>query len=140
MAKKDLIKEKSVEVRYYSIIYNILDDIKILMNGLLDPIKKEELLGQAEVRSVIKVTGVGKIAGAYVTEGEIVRSASVRIIRDGVVIHDGKIKSLKRFKDDVKEVKNNYEFGISIENFDDIKEKDVIECYRMSEEKNEFYK
>ena len=137
---KDIAKEKGIEIRYYSIIYNILDDIKTLMNGLMDPVKKEEILGQAEVRSVMKVTGVGKIAGCYVTDGEIQRNAFVRVIRDGVVIYDGKIKSLKRFKEDVKEVKNNYECGINIENFDDIKDKDVLECYKVLVQKEDFYK
>lgn len=132
---RDLAKEKGVEIKYYSIIYDIIDDIKSIMSGFLDPIVKEKILGQAEIRNVIKISGVGKIAGCYVTDGEVRRNASIRLIRDGVVIFDGIIKTLRRFKDDVKEVKNNYECGIAIENYDDIKEGDVIECYEKVEEK-----
>lgn len=134
-AVKDLAKEKDVEIKYYSIIYDIIDEIKAIMSGLLEPIIKEKIIGQAEIRNVIKISSVGKIAGCYVTDGEIHRNANARLIRDGVVIFDSKIKTLKRFKEDVKEVKNNYECGIAIENYDDIKEKDIIECYEKIEEK-----
>jgi translation initiation factor IF-2 len=136
-AIKDLAKEKDVEIKYYSIIYNIIDDVKILMSGLLKPIEKEKIIGQAEVRNVIKISGIGNIAGCYVTDGEIRRNLSIRLIRDGIVIFTGKIKTLKRFKEDVREIKNNYECGISIENYDDIKEKDVIECFEITEQKRE---
>ena len=132
---KELAKEKSVEIRYYSIIYNIVDEVKSIMSGLLQPTTRENTIGEAEVRNVFKIGGVGKIAGCYVTSGEIRRNCGIKLIRDGIVIFDGKIKTLKRFKDDVKEVKNNYECGIAIENYDDIKEKDVIECYEVIEEK-----
>lgn len=132
---KDLAKEKDVKINYYSIIYNIIDDVKIMMSGLLKPVEKEKVLGQAEIRSIIRISGIGNVAGCYVVEGEIHKNASVRLIRDGIVIYNGKIKALKRFKDDVKEVKTNYECGISLENYDDIKEKDVIECYETVEEK-----
>jgi translation initiation factor IF-2 len=132
---KDLSKEKGVEIRYYSIIYNIIDEVKAILSGMLDPIIKEEKLGTADVRQVFKVSKVGTVAGCYITEGKIERNAKARLIRDAVVIFDGNIKALKRFKDDVKEVKQGYECGISIENYNDIKEKDVIECYKMIEEK-----
>ena len=132
---KDLAKHKGIEIRYYSIIYNIVDEIKSIMSGLLQPTTKENVIGEAEVRNVFKITGAGKVAGCYVTSGEIRRNLNVKLIRDGIVIFDGKIKTLKRFKDDVKEVKNNYECGIAIENYDDIKEKDIIECYEVVEEK-----
>ncbi|MBR2141454.1 MAG: translation initiation factor IF-2 [Rickettsiales bacterium] len=132
---KDLIKEKGVEIRYYSIIYNIVDEVKSILSGLLKPTTKENVVGEAEVRNVFKITGAGKVAGCYVTSGEIRRNLNIKLIRDGIVIFDGKIKTLKRFKDDVKEVKNNYECGIAIENYDDIKEKDIIECYEVVEEK-----
>lgn len=132
---KDLAKQKGIEIRYYSIIYNIVDEVKSIMSGLLQPTTKENVIGEAEVRNVFKISGAGKVAGCYVTSGEIRRNLNVKLIRDGIVIFDGKIKTLKRFKDDVKEVKNNYECGIAIENYDDIKEKDIIECYEVVEEK-----
>ena len=132
---KDLAKEKGVEIKYYSIIYNIIDEVKAIMSGLLQPTTKENIIGEAEIRNIFKVSGAGKVGGCYVTSGEIRRNANIRLIRDGIVIFDGKIKTLKRFKEDVKEVKNNYECGIAIENYDDIKEKDIIECYEILEEK-----
>lgn len=132
---KDLAKEKGIEIRYYSIIYNIIDEIKLILSGLLQPTIKEHVIGEAEIRNVFKITGAGKIAGCYVLSGEIRRNCNIKLIRDGIVIFDGKIKTLKRFKEDVKEVKNNYECGIAIENYDDIKEKDIIECYEVVEEK-----
>lgn len=132
---KDMAKEKGVEIKYYSIIYDVVDEIKALMSGLLKPVLREKTLGQAEIRNVIKIPNVGKVAGCYVTDGEIRRNADARLIRDGVVIFDSKIKTLRRFKEDVKEVKNNYECGITLENYDDIKEGDIIECYEKIEEK-----
>lgn len=131
----DLAKEKDIDIRYYSIIYNIVDDIKNILSGMLEPVKKEEIMGHAEVRQVFKITGVGKVAGSFVLDGEISRNDKVRLIRDGIVIYSGDLKALKRFKDDVKEVKSGYECGISIDNYDDIKEKDVIESFRITEEK-----
>jgi translation initiation factor IF-2 len=132
---KSSAQHKGVEIKYYSIIYNIIDDVTALMSGLLNPTLREEILGQAEIRSVIKVASVGKIAGCYVTSGEILRSSNIRLIRDNIVVFSGKIKTLRRFKDEVKEVKFGFECGISIENYDDIREKDVIECYKIVEEK-----
>ena len=131
----DLAKEKDIDIRYYSIIYNIVDDIKNILSGMLEPVKKEEIMGHAEVRQVFKITGVGKVAGSFVIDGEISRNDKVRLIRDGIVIYSGDLKTLKRFKDDVKEVKSGYECGISIDNYDDIKEKDIIESFRITEEK-----
>ena len=121
-------KEK-VDVRTYRIIYEAIQDVENAMKGLLAPVFKEEVSGHAEVRSVFKVTGVGSIAGCYVTDGKIKRSSIARILRDSVVIYEGSISSLKRFKDDAKEVAQNYECGIGIENFNDIKEGDVIEAF-----------
>ena len=131
----EMAKAKDVDIRYYSIIYNIVDDIKNILSGMLEPIKKEEILGHAEIRQVFKITGVGKVAGCFVLDGEISRNNKVRLIRDGVVIYSGELKALKRFKDDVKEVKAGYECGMSIDNYEDIKEKDVIESFKITEEK-----
>ena len=103
------------------------------MKGMLDPEFKEEVLGKAEVRNTFKVPNVGIIAGAYVQGGKVLRNAEIRLVRDGIVIHEGKISSLKRFKDDAKEVAQGYECGIGIENYNDIKEGDVIECFHMVE-------
>lgn len=131
----DMAKVKDVDIRYYSIIYNIVDDIKNILNGMLEPVKKEEIVGHAEIRQVFKITGSGKVAGCFVIDGEISRNNKVRLIRDGVVIYSGELKALKRFKDDVKEVKTGYECGMSIDNYDDIKEKDIIESFKITEEK-----
>ena len=131
----EMAKSKDVEIRYYSIIYNIVDDIKNILSGMLEPVKKEEITGHAEVRQVFKITGAGKVAGCFVVDGEISRNNKVRLIRDGIVIYSGELKALKRFKDDVKEVKSGYECGMSIENYDDIKEKDIIESFKIIEEK-----
>ncbi len=134
-AAKEIARAKAVDVRYYSIIYNVVDDIKALLSGMLEPTQHEEHLGHAEIRQVFKISNAGKIAGGFVTDGIIKRSAKVRILRDNVVIHDGILKTLKRFKEDAKEVKSGFECGFSIENFEDIKEKDVIECYEVVEQK-----
>lgn len=135
-AKKAAEKEK-VDIRTYRVIYDAIEDIKAALSGLLAPEIKEEELGQAEVRALFKVPKVGTVAGTYVTEGKILRSAKVRVVRDGVVIHDGEILSLKRFKDDVKEVQAGYECGIGIERFNDLKEGDIIEAYIFKEIKRE---
>ena len=130
---KDLANLKGVEIRYYSIIYNLVDDLKLLLSGLLNPNKTEEYLGSAEIRQVFKVSGAGKVAGAFVIDGNIKRNAKVRLLRNNVVVYNGSLKTLKRFKDDVKEVKNGFECGIALENYDDIKEHDMIECYEIIE-------
>jgi len=134
-AATDLAKLKSVDMRYYSIIYNVVDDLRLLLSGMLDPTKNEEYLGKAEIRQVFKISGSGKIGGSTVVDGMIKRNAKVRLLRNDIVIYDGILKTLKRFKDDVKEVKSGFECGIALENFEDIKEKDMIECYEIVEQK-----
>jgi translation initiation factor IF-2 len=129
----DLAKDAGVDVRMYRIIYNAIDDIEAAMKGMLTRKFKETVLGHAQVRQVFKVSGVGSVGGCYVTDGKITRSSEVRIVRDGIVIHEGKLASLKRFKDDVREVATGYECGIGIEKFNDIKENDVIEAFEMTE-------
>jgi translation initiation factor IF-2 len=128
----NLAEENKVEIRLYSIIYNALEDVKAAMEGLLPPTLVEKQYGKAEVRQIFKVKGVA-VAGCYVTEGKIVRSAKVRLVRDSVVAFDGKIASLKRFKDDVRDVAEGFECGIGLENYNDLKEKDVLECYEVEE-------
>jgi translation initiation factor IF-2 len=124
-----------VAIRYYNIIYNVLDDAKAILSGMLSPIRREEYLGQAEIRQVFNITKVGKIAGCMVTAGMVKRGAGVRLLRDDVVIHDsGTLKTLKRFKDEVKEVKEGMECGMAFENYDNIMEGDIIECYEVVEE------
>ncbi|MBQ6400910.1 MAG: translation initiation factor IF-2 [Firmicutes bacterium] len=122
-----------VQIRTYNVIYNIIDDVGNAMKGMLDPEFKEVVLGSVEIRTTFKVPGVGIVGGAYVTDGKVVRNEQIRLVRDGIVIHEGKISSLKRFKDDAKEVTQGYECGIGIENYNDIKEGDVIECFTMEE-------
>ena len=124
---------KGVEIRLYSIIYKVLEDIEAALKGMLDPVYEEVVTGQAEVRQTFKLSTVGTIAGCYVTDGVIERNSLVRVLRDGIVIFEGKMASLKRFKDDVKEVKSGFECGITIEKFNDIKEGDVIEASIMKE-------
>ncbi|NKQ40502.1 MAG: translation initiation factor IF-2 [Sulfurovum sp.] len=133
-AVKNKAKELGVEIKTYSIIYDIIDEVKALLGGLMSPVLNEEVTGQAEVRETFAVAKVGTIAGCKVSDGMIERNASARLIRDGVVIYTSKISSLKRFNDDVKEVKNGYECGIMLENFNDIKEGDVIEAFKEVEE------
>ncbi len=128
MAERD-----GIQIRTYNVIYNILDDVENAMKGMLDPEYREVVLGTVEIRETFKVPNVGIIGGAYVTDGKVVRNESVRLVRDGIVIHEGRISSLKRFKDDAKEVAQGYECGIGIENYNDIKEGDIIECFTMEE-------
>ncbi|MCQ2550595.1 MAG: translation initiation factor IF-2 [Clostridia bacterium] len=123
----------NIQIRLYRVIYDIINDVEDAMKGMLDPEFKEEVLGKAEVRSTFKVPGVGIIAGAYVQEGKVQRNAEIRLVRDGIVIHEGLISSLKRFKDDAKEVAKGFECGIGIEAYNDIKDGDVIECFHMVE-------
>ena len=111
-------------------------DVEAAMNGMLDPEFKETVIGHAEIRETFKVPGVGTIAGSYVTDGSIQRNAGIRLLRDNIVIHEGKISSLRRFKDDVKEVNSGYECGVGIENYNDIKEGDVFEAFIMEQIKN----
>lgn len=123
----------NVELRLYRVIYDIIDDIEDAMKGMLDPEFKEEVLGKAEVRETFKVPNVGVVAGTYVTEGKVQRNKQIRLVRDGIVIHEGLISSLKRFKDDAKEVEKGYECGLGIEKYNDIKPGDIIECFTMVE-------
>ena len=130
-----LAEKENVDIRLYRIIYNAIEDIQNAMKGLFKPVFKEVELGRISVRNTFKVSGVGTIAGAYVQDGKVSRNAQVRVVRDGIVVHEGKISSLKRFKDDVKEVAAGYECGIGIENFNDIHEGDTIEAFVMEEVK-----
>lgn len=130
---KTLAEREKVDVRLYRIIYEAIDDIEAAMKGMLAPKYKEVILGHAEVRSAFKITGVGMVAGSYVTDGKILRAGKIRLLRDNTVIRDGNINALKRFKDDVKEVAQGFECGISLEDFNDIKEGDIIECYQLEE-------
>ncbi len=132
---KDKAKEEGVEIRFYDIIYKAVEEMEAAMQGMLDPEYEENVLGSAEIKQIFKFSKVGNIAGSSVTDGVIKRDSKARIIRDGVVIYDGKIGSLQREKDTVKEVKKGYECGITIENFNDIKVGDVIEAYEMVEKK-----
>ena len=126
---------EGVDIRLHSIIYKVIDEIEAAMKGLLDPVFEEKVTGQLEVRQTFKVSKVGTIAGCYVTDGSVSRNASVRVIRDGIVVFEGELGSLKRFKDEVKEVNYGYECGITIDRFNDIKEGDIIEAYVMEEVK-----
>jgi translation initiation factor IF-2 len=125
--------QQEVDIRLYRVIYQAIEEIEAAMKGMLDPEFKEVMLGHAEIRQTFKVSGVGTIAGAYVTDGKITRTGKVRLVRNGIVVYEGAVESLKRFKDDAKEVTENYECGIGFENFNDIKEGDIIECYMMEE-------
>lgn len=124
-----------VDIRYYSIIYNLIDDIKSIMSGMLSPIIREVYIGSVDIRQVFNITKVGKVAGSYVTKGVIKRGAGVRLLREDIVIHEGKLKTLKRFKEDVKEVSENYECGIAFENYEDIRVGDKVEVFEIVEEK-----
>jgi len=126
-------EDKGVDIRLYRVIYTAIEEIEAAMKGMLDPTYKEEVTGHAEIRQTFKVSGVGTIAGCYVTDGTITRNTQVRIVRDGIIVHEGELASLKRFKDDVKEVNSGYECGLSIEKFNDIKEGDVVEGFKMVE-------
>ena len=130
---RDAAEKEGVDIRLYRIIYQAIEDVEKAMKGLLAPEFKENLLGHAQVRNVFKITGAGTIAGSYVTDGKVQRNASVRLLRDNVVIFEGKLSSLRRFKDDVKEVAAGYECGIGLENYNDIKENDVVECFVMEQ-------
>ncbi len=132
---KTLAERDEIEIKQYSVIYQAIDDVKAAMKGMLDPVFEEKVIGNVEVRQTFKVSNVGTIAGAYVLEGKIERNAGVRVLRENVVIHEGKLATLKRFKDDVKEVTKGFECGIQIENYNDILEGDTLEVYIMEEVK-----
>ena len=130
---RDMARQDGVDIRYYSIIYDVVDDIKKALEGMLSPELREKIIGYAEIRNVFNITGVGKVGGCMVTEGFVKRGARVRLLRDNVVIHDGALAQLKRFKEDVREVKSGYECGMSFENYNDIQVGDYIECYEVEE-------
>jgi translation initiation factor IF-2 len=128
---RDRARRDGVEIRYYNIIYNVVDDIKAALSGLLTPEVREKFLGNAEILEVFNISKVGKVAGCRVTEGMVRRGASVRLIRDDVVIHEGELSTLKRFKDEVKEVQTGQECGMAFANYHDIQKGDVIECFEV---------
>jgi translation initiation factor IF-2 len=130
---REMARRDGVEIRYYSVIYDIIDDIKAAMSGLLSPTLRERFLGNAEIREVFNISKVGKIAGCRVTEGMVKRGAKVRLLRDNVVIHEGTLKTLRRFKDEVREVQDGYECGMAFENYQDIQVGDVIECFEVEQ-------
>ena len=128
---RKLAEKEQVDIRLYRVIYEVIEDVKAAIHGLLEPEYEEKVLGQAEIRQIFKVSRIGTVAGSYVLDGKITRNANMRVIRDGTIIHEGKIESLKRFKDDVKEVNTGFECGIVLENFNDLKEKDILEAFEM---------
>jgi translation initiation factor IF-2 len=130
---RKLAENNGVQIRYYDIIYNAVDDVKAALSGLLAPERKETQLGLVEVREVYRISKVGVVAGCYVQEGLVRRGAKIRVLRDNVVIHDGELDSLKRFKDDVREVKAGFECGLSIKNFNDVQKGDQLEVYEVVE-------
>ena len=132
---KTVADSEGVEIKTYSIIYDAINDVEAAMKGMLDPVFKEVIIGNAEVRQTFKISNVGTIAGAYVLDGKLSRNAGIRVIRDNIVLHDGKLVSLKRFKDDVKEVNHGYECGLQIENYNDLQEGDTLEVYIMEQVK-----
>ena len=132
---REAAERTGIEIRYYNIIYNLIDDVKAAMSGLLPPALRETMLGNALILEVFNITKVGKVAGCRVTDGTVERGANVRLIRDNVVVHEGKLSTLKRFKDEVKEVQAGQECGMAFESYQDMRQGDVIECYRVEEVK-----
>lgn len=130
---KNVAEDQKVDIRLYRVIYNAIEDITAAMKGMLDPVYEEKIVGHAEIRQIFKASGVGTIGGSYVTDGKFVRNAKVRIIRDGIVVYDGELATLRRFKDDVKEVNAGYECGLLFNKFNDIKEGDIVEAFVMEE-------
>ena len=128
---RDMAKRDNVEIRYYSIIYNIIDDVRASMSGLLAPSIKENFLGYAEILEVFNISKVGKVAGCRITEGKVLRGNKVRLLRDNVVIHEGSLSTLKRFKDEVREVNVGQECGMAFENYHDLQKGDLIECFEL---------
>jgi translation initiation factor IF-2 len=133
LTARKLAESSGVDIRYYNIIYEAVDEVKAALSGMLAPEKKESRLGLVEVREVYKISKVGTVAGCYVLEGLVRRGSRVRVLRDNVVIHDGELDSLKRFKDDVREVKAGFECGLSVKNFNDIEKNDQLESYEIVE-------
>ena len=130
---KNLAETEDVEIRLYSVIYDAINDVKDAMEGMLAPEEEEVIVGNVEIRDIFKISKVGTVAGCMVIDGVIKRSNDIRIIRDGIVVYSGEIGQLKRFKEDVQEVKNGYECGLSIKNFNDLKVGDVVESYEIRE-------
>jgi translation initiation factor IF-2 len=130
---REATEQQGIEIRYYNIIYNLVDDVKAAMSGLLSPERRETMLGNAEIIEIFNISKVGKVAGCRVTDGVVQRGANVRLIRDNVVIHEGKLSTLKRFKDEVREVPAGQECGMAFEKYEDMRVGDVIECYRVEE-------
>ena len=134
---KEIAEKEKVDIRYYNVIYDVIDSIKKAMKGLLEPEYKENIIGHAEVKQTFRIPKVGTVAGCFVSDGRVERNAKVRVLRDGVVVYEGKISSLKRFKEDVKEVPTGYECGVGIEGFNDIKEGDILEVYNIEQVRSE---
>jgi translation initiation factor IF-2 len=132
-AARKLIDNTGVDVRYYDVIYNAVDDVKAALSGMLTPDKKESVLGMVEIREIFRISRVGTVAGCYVTEGIVKRNSQVRLIRDNVVVMTGELDSLKRFKDDVKEVKSGFECGLSLRNYNDLMLGDKLEAFEIVE-------
>jgi translation initiation factor IF-2 len=130
---RDLAEQQGVDTRMYRVIYQAVDDVRQALSGLLAPEEQEVDLGRAEVRATFRVPRLGVVAGCYVTRGTITRGARIRLVRDGAVVYDGRVASLRRFKDDVREVQEGFECGIGLENFQDVKEGDVLEAYEIRE-------
>jgi translation initiation factor IF-2 len=130
---REVAERENVDIRYYNVIYNLIKDIKSAMVGLLEPTYEEVIIGRVDVKEIFSVPKIGTIAGCMVTDGHVLRNSRVRLLRDDVVVYDGKVMSLRRYKDDVKEVQSGYECGIGLENYQDIKPDDVIEVYEMEE-------
>lgn len=130
--------QDGVQIRYYSIIYDVINDVKALLSGLLSPVVQEVFIGRAEIRKVFKITGIGHVAGCYVTEGVVKRGAKVRLLRQDVVIHEGKLKTLKRIKEEVKEVRSGFECGMAFLNYEDLREGDIIECSEVESSERSF--
>jgi len=133
LAARKLAEQEEIDIRLYSIIYDAIEEIKDAMEGMLSPEIKEEIIGMAEIMEVYKITKVGTIAGCLVRDGKIIRNQKVRVIRNGIVIHTGELGSLKRFKDDVKEVTHGYECGMNVNNFNDLQQGDTIESFKEVE-------
>ena len=131
--REELAEHSGVDIRYYNVIYEAVDDVKAAINGMLAPERKEAVLGTVEVRNVFKISKVGTVAGCMVTDGLVRRGSQVRLIRDGVVIHTGELDSLKRFKEDVREVKSGFECGLSLRNFNDVQVGDHLEVFEVVE-------
>jgi translation initiation factor IF-2 len=130
---REMAKRDGVDIRYYSIIYNVIDDVKALLSGMLSPTVRERFLGNAQILQVFTMSKSGKVAGCKISEGVVRRGARVRLLRDNVVVHEGSLKTLKRFKDEVREVKEGFECGMAFENYQDIQQGDTIECFEMEE-------